>query len=187
MTNITKSPSIMASHNTIVNRYQLESEFGDNTVTHRTFRSDLGARQRRIEVRTTWISERSLGSGAFGEVWLQRETGSGDLRAVKVIGKAQLKTRELEALIELRDVRTDDHELYWLANAASIRICSSRSWGGLRIPTQFILPWNTSSMAISAGTWISIRQRPRSVPGRLRRRSSRAWLCFISGRFAIVI
>lgn len=85
-------------------RYKLASEFGFNTVTHRSFKSDLRSRQRRIEVLTTWTKERILGAGAFGEVRLEREQGTGELRAVKAIPKRQVNIHEVETLIDLRDV-----------------------------------------------------------------------------------
>lgn len=85
-------------------RYKLVAEFSTNSVTHRTFKSDLRSRQRRIEVRTTWATQRILGAGAFGEVRLESEQGTGELRAVKAIAKMQVNTRELETLIDLQDV-----------------------------------------------------------------------------------
>lgn len=85
-------------------RYKLVSEFSTNSVTHRTVKSDLRSRQRRIEVRTTWATQRVLGAGAFGEVRLEREQGTGELRAVKAIAKMQVNTHEVEALIDLQDV-----------------------------------------------------------------------------------
>lgn len=85
-------------------RYKLVSEFGPGSVTHQTFKSDLRSRQRRIEVRTTWATQRILGAGAFGTVRLEREQATGELRAVKAIAKMQVNTQEVEALIELQDV-----------------------------------------------------------------------------------
>lgn len=96
----------MSSNSSRLDRYKLRSEFTENSVTHRTIESNLGTRQRRIKVLTTWVHERKLGSGAFGEVWLQREKISGNLRAVKAISKTQLRTHELDALIDLQDVCT---------------------------------------------------------------------------------
>lgn len=86
-------------------RFKLPSEFGENLVTHRTFKSDLRSQQRQIEVCTTWVTERTLGVGSFGEVRLQREQGTGELRAVKAIAKMRVNTHEVEALIDLQDVR----------------------------------------------------------------------------------
>lgn len=106
----TKTPNndrtqhIMSSAPPRRDRYKLESAFGDNTVTHRTFKSDLRSHQRRIEVRTTWTKQRVLGAGSFGEVRLERQEGTGELRAVKAIARMQVNTHEVEALIELQDV-----------------------------------------------------------------------------------
>lgn len=88
-----------------LDRYKLRSEFGEGSVTHRTIQSDLITRRRRIEIVSTWIHDRKLGAGAFGEVSLQREKESGQLRAVKVIAKTQLQTNEMQTLIDLQDVR----------------------------------------------------------------------------------
>lgn len=94
----------MSSSTSRLDRYKLNTEFTENTVTHRTIQSNPTMRQRRIEVLTTWVRERKLGAGAFGEVWLQREKTSGNLRAVKAISKRQLRTQEVDALIDLQDV-----------------------------------------------------------------------------------
>lgn len=84
--------------------YKLNASFSGKTVSHVTLTSDLEARQRRIEVKTVWNTEDRIGAGAFGVVWRQR-ADSGQVRAVKVISKAQLNIQEVEAMIELRDVR----------------------------------------------------------------------------------
>lgn len=94
----------MSSNTTRLDRYKLDTEFADNSVTHRTIQSDLVKGRRRIEVLTTWVHERKLGAGAYGEVSLQREKYSGQLRAVKAISKTQLRTHEMDALIDLQDV-----------------------------------------------------------------------------------
>lgn len=90
---------------TALDRYKLNSVFhGDGIVIHTTYKSDLLGRQRRVELRTSWKREKELGSGAFGVVWREREQGSGQLRAVKIVSKIQLNVREVEALVELQDV-----------------------------------------------------------------------------------
>lgn len=98
----------MASSSARREKYKIESEFGElrpgvNTVTHRTFKTDPRGQQP-IEVRTTWVSQRMLGGGAFGEVRLESEQGTGKLRAVKVIPKRQVNINEVETLIDLQDV-----------------------------------------------------------------------------------
>lgn len=95
----------MSLNSSRLDRYKLVSELTDNSVTHRTIQSDLSTGRRRTEVLTTWVHERKLGAGAFGEVSLQREKVSGQLRAVKVISQHQLRVHEMDALIDLQDVR----------------------------------------------------------------------------------
>lgn len=94
----------MSSNIARLDRYKLNSEFAENSITHRSTESDLASGRRRIEVLTSWVHERKLGAGAFGEVSLQRMKGSSELRAVKAISKTQLRTHELNALIDLQDV-----------------------------------------------------------------------------------
>lgn len=84
--------------------YKLNATFSGKTVSHVTLKSDLESSRRRIEVKTLWNTEDRLGAGRFGVVWRQR-ADNGQVRAVKVISKAQLKIQEVEAMIELRDVR----------------------------------------------------------------------------------
>lgn len=100
----------MFSNYARLDRYKLQSELTDNSVTHRTIQSNLGNGCRRIEVFTTWVYERKLGAGAFGEVLLQRETVTGQLRAVKVIPQQKVRLQEMEALIDLQDVRVPLYE-----------------------------------------------------------------------------
>jgi hypothetical protein len=97
-------PPNMASKTTTFDRYKLDTDFDGDTIFHKSFTSDLQARQRRVTVNTTWKKEKMLGAGAFGVVWRQRQIGVGKLRAVKIIPKQHLVVREVEALIELRDV-----------------------------------------------------------------------------------
>lgn len=86
-----------------LHRYKLNASFSGKTVTHITRKSNLEAKQRRIQVQTVWESEDQLGSGAFGVVWRQR-ADTGQVRAVKVIPRAQLNIHEVETLIGLQDV-----------------------------------------------------------------------------------
>lgn len=94
----------MSSSTARLDRYKLESKLTDTSVTHRTIQSDLSSGSRRTEVMTTWVHDRKLGAGAFGEVSLQREILSGQLRAVKVVAQHQVRVHEMDALIDLQDV-----------------------------------------------------------------------------------
>lgn len=82
----------MASKPARADRYKIEAVFRVNTVTHRTFKSNL---QRRIEVHTTCVREQKLGQGGFGQVWLEREQQTGELRAVKAISEMQVNIHEV--------------------------------------------------------------------------------------------
>lgn len=91
-----------------VNRYKLESTFGEDSVVHTTYRTDLAARERNTAVQTKWTDGRILGSGGFGMVIIQ-QTDSGELRAVKKILKGGGKvdySRELSVLTKMAHVRT---------------------------------------------------------------------------------
>lgn len=84
-----------------VDQYKLDYESGDGTITH-TKRIQDG--QRVDTPKTTWTRERKLGAGGFGTVWCERHVPSGELRAVKDLSKLALNIREVEALVELKDV-----------------------------------------------------------------------------------
>lgn len=81
--------------------YKLDSAFDGDTVVHTTV---LHPGPRMAAKVTTWKREKKLGAGAFGVVWREKEQGSGELRAVKVISRLQLNIREVQALVELQDV-----------------------------------------------------------------------------------
>lgn len=91
-----------------LDQYKLQTEFRGNVVIHTTHKSNL-AGQESAEVKETWRRDKELGAGAFGAVWREVEDG-GELRALKILPKAVLNSlkvdymRELEALVELRDV-----------------------------------------------------------------------------------
>lgn len=94
--------------NSKLDRFKLETSFGDGTVTHITYKTDMAARKRRARVQTTWTDKRSLGSGGFGVVILQQADG-GELRAVKKIytGAAKIDfTREITVMAKVAHVCT---------------------------------------------------------------------------------
>lgn len=103
-THLISTDQAMSSSTARLDRYKLESKLTDTSVTHRTIQSDLSSGSRRTEVMTTWVHDRKLGAGAFGEVSLQREILSGQLRAVKVVPQHQVRVHEMDALIDLQDV-----------------------------------------------------------------------------------
>lgn len=91
----------MASVTEKLQQYKFDSAFYEDgeIVVHVTFAS-------KIPVFDTWRTDERLGAGAFEVVWRQKEITTGQLRAVKTISKLQLNVRELEALVELQDVRS---------------------------------------------------------------------------------
>lgn len=97
--------SAIAARTKRLERYKLATVFdGDDTIIHTILKSNLQANLRQVKVTTTWRRDKVLGAGAFGEVWLQVEERSGNLRAVKTIPTRQVNSRELESLVELQDV-----------------------------------------------------------------------------------
>lgn len=87
--------------------YKLETEFHDGYVVNRTYEWDYSVRREKSLVK--WKRGKTLGKGAFGEVWLEEEEG-GELRAVKCLERHSAVimdagvTRELLALITLTEV-----------------------------------------------------------------------------------
>lgn len=83
-------------------RFRLNTKFGDGYCEHThsttTPKADSTGRTE------TWTRVTTLGQGACGTVWLEREEG-GALRAVKMIPKIKIRnSRELLALTELSTV-----------------------------------------------------------------------------------
>lgn len=99
-----------------LDKYKLDATFGDGTVVHTTC---LEGTQCITASTTTWKRGKKLGSGGFGVVWLDREEGSGKLRAVKVMARLQLNVREVEAMVELQDVSLRGHSLGYLTDPES--------------------------------------------------------------------
>lgn len=88
--------------NSKLDRFKLETSFGNGSVTHTTYITDVTAKQRRAPVQTTWTDKKILGSGGFGVVILQ-EAG-GELRAVKKIYTGALKmdfSREVSVMAKV--------------------------------------------------------------------------------------
>lgn len=139
----------MASDDTTrLDRFKLGATFNGHVVTHRTFQPDLPLQQR-TEITTVWHSERELGIGGLGVVWLQKQEGTAELRAVKIISKAHLQPQEMGALMEFQDVCSIRPFGYpHSSRACSIRIFSSSFWVGSKIRILSILRWSMSSTEI---------------------------------------
>jgi len=83
---------------------QLKTEITDGKTIHSFLKSDPARRKRPRRVEESWVRRTKLGSGSFGEVWLEICVGGpqqGSRRAVKEIKKSQSAenhARELEAI-----------------------------------------------------------------------------------------
>lgn len=98
----------MAAHIPKLDHYKLETEFCDGSVVHTTYEWKFSTRE--LKESSIWECQRKIGSGGFGSVWLEKEKGTGQLRAVKRLDRGMLPeigfTQELLALIRLKDVST---------------------------------------------------------------------------------
>lgn len=139
----------MALNTTPLYRLKLDSTFDGHAVTHRTFQSDLPLR-RPAGLTTVWHSQRELGTGGLGVVWLQKQEGTADVRAVKIISKAHLQPQEMGALVEIRDVcSTSPCSGYsHSSRMRSAQISSSGVWAGSKIPIPSTLRWSMCSTVI---------------------------------------
>lgn len=88
-----------------LDRFKMETEFGDGYVMQTTYEWELSARS--ASKTTKWSEVKMIGAGAFGSVWLERESG-GELRAVKRLQRHSLNrtqfSQELLVMIMLADV-----------------------------------------------------------------------------------
>lgn len=87
-----------------LDHFKLQTEFGDGWVINSTFDWELSTKRERF---STWSRQRLLGTGAFGSVYLEKESDGGQLRAVKMIRRNVAATmgftREILALISVAD------------------------------------------------------------------------------------
>lgn len=90
----------MASRITMVDQYKLDSRFLGDAIVHPA----IHVPGHQVPHATTWKREHKLGTGGFGTVWREREQKTGQFRAVKILARINLNTRELEALVQLQDV-----------------------------------------------------------------------------------
>lgn len=149
-------------------RYKLDAIFDENTVTHHP--SNRQPPPGMESATTVWGSDKVLGSGTFGTVWLQKEKQTGTLRAVKIISKSQSDTQELKTLVNLHDVCRLP-TLCFLQTADtdhSVRIISYNSSPGSRTQIRSTSRWSTFHTAICPSTSPRIRNGRRRRPKPLR-------------------
>lgn len=91
-------------------RFKVETEFGDGFVVHTIYEWEYSARK--LKGSTTWTEVKEIGAGAFGSVWLEKEETGGKLRAVKRLQRRSVAktgfSQELLALITLTEVRASE-------------------------------------------------------------------------------
>lgn len=96
-----------------VERYRLPVKFEGELVIHSigsgedAAGTDSDDEEPSTQVEERWIPTRTIGQGRFGEVWLQKRVGEGQLRAVKrlpQVSRAVDFSRELGTLAALVDV-----------------------------------------------------------------------------------
>lgn len=99
----------MAASASKLDDYKLETKFLEDCVVQTTYE---WSSEERVPTVSTWKQVRGIGTGAFGSVWLQKETG-GQLRAVKKLPQELLPgtgfLQELLASSKLKSVSTNIH------------------------------------------------------------------------------
>lgn len=104
----------MAVSISTLDRFKLETAFGDGEVVQTTYEWEFS--KRRV-MESTWKEVKLLGAGAFGSVWLEKKTEGGQLRAVKKLRRECLIrtgfSQEIIALVTLTEVRSSFREFYW--------------------------------------------------------------------------
>lgn len=104
----------MSTPNPALGHYKLETEFHDGYVVNPMYEWDYSIRC--VKSLVKWKRGKTLGKGAFGEVWLEEEE-AGERRAVKCLERHSEVlmdagvTRELLALITLTEVQGPGHLL----------------------------------------------------------------------------
>ena len=92
----------MAGNSDLVDFFRLDATFDPIfAVTRENVRAAHGTRRTVVK---EWRRTKRLGSGTFGTVWLEEETGKGELRAVKEVsknGSTRAKTDYTQELVAL--------------------------------------------------------------------------------------
>jgi hypothetical protein len=81
---------------------KIETIFQPDHVCTPGFFSDPRKGIRKAKIEQKWYRKKSLGIGSFGEVWLEEEgSDASQMRAVKVIKKAQMLRHDIDYMREL--------------------------------------------------------------------------------------
>lgn len=132
-----------------LDRFKVETEFGDGFVVHTTYEWEFSSRQ--LKGSTTWREVKEIGAGAFGSVWLEKEEPGGKLRAVKRLQRSTIArtgfSQELLALITLTDVSVPVMSAY-RAKVSSTNTSSSSFLAGTKTGMRYFWQWSTLSTGI---------------------------------------
>lgn len=91
-----------------LDRFKMETTFGDGFVVNATFEWKYSTMHKRL---STWRRQWLLGSGGFEHVWLEKGEEEGQLRAIKILERQiapdPAHAHELLPLIRLAEVSND--------------------------------------------------------------------------------
>lgn len=88
--------SIMAFRGMDLGRYKFDTIFHDGSVVHKRPLARVSDK--------TWRRKHKIGAGAFGDLWLEQEDESGQLRAVKDRLKSHFNPEEILVMVAMNDV-----------------------------------------------------------------------------------
>ncbi|KAJ5180898.1 hypothetical protein N7492_004108 [Penicillium capsulatum] len=99
-------------HSDLVADTKIRVEF-DADITYR-FTIQSGASRRRVETKELWKTEKRIGQGISGSVWLHRRLAQGDpeLQAVKKIDKSKLESHKVDWYKELEAIAKFSQQKY---------------------------------------------------------------------------
>lgn len=88
----------------LLDHFRQEAVVTEQHTTHIELRTYRSQGRRQVQVETRWAREKIIGSGAFGDVWLesrQKEDAVRAMRAVKVISKHRMQECDIDYKKEL--------------------------------------------------------------------------------------
>jgi hypothetical protein len=105
-----------------VDHLRIETIFQPDHVCHPEYVSDPQQGIRRTRIERRWYRKNFLGSGMFGDVFLEEElTDTRRLRAVKIIRKAQMLRFEVDYTRELNALANFSTPKVWYLPCSHIR------------------------------------------------------------------
>jgi serine/threonine protein kinase len=91
------------SQNDLLDLFRLEAVVTDKCTTHIEYKTDRARGIRNERVEKKWYRKQCVGSGGFGEVWLEvtQEDDIVEKRAVKILNKTKIRSRGIDYNKEL--------------------------------------------------------------------------------------